>query len=129
MPYTADSPGISVRSARKGEWTAPLQRHLRQFVSTSSLLSLARVAGAAAGFVTQILLARTLQASALGLFYSVTSLAAVMGVVAALGYPKIAPRFVSRYREKGNKGLLPAFVGPGPEDDRGLCCGRSGFRL
>ncbi len=82
------------------------QRHLRQFISTSSLLSLARVAGAAAGFATQILLARTLQASALGIFYSVISLAAVMGVVAALGYPEIA----SRYRDKGPKGLLPAFV-------------------
>ncbi|MDJ0512499.1 MAG: lipopolysaccharide biosynthesis protein [Methyloceanibacter sp.] len=87
-----------------------MQRHLKQFVSTSSLLSLARVAGAAAGFATQILLARTLQASGLGVFYSATSLAAVMGVVAALGYPEIAPRFVSRYREKGPKGLLQAFV-------------------
>jgi len=86
------------------------QRHLRQFISTSSLLSLARVAGAAAGFATQILLARTLQASALGIFYSVISLAAVMGVVAALGYPEIASRFASRYRDKGPKGLLPAFV-------------------
>ena len=109
MPYTADPPGISVRSARKGEWTAPLQRHLRQFVSTSSLLSLARVVGAAAGFATQILLARTLQASALGPFYSVTRLAAVMGVVAALGYPEIVSRFVSRYRDKGHKVLFPAF--------------------
>ncbi|MEM9592226.1 MAG: lipopolysaccharide biosynthesis protein [Pseudomonadota bacterium] len=80
------------------------------FVSTSSLIALARVAGAAAGFVTQILLARSLQPAALGLFYSVTSLAAVVGVIAALGYPEIASRFVSRYREKGPDGLLTAFV-------------------
>lgn len=87
-----------------------LHRHLKPFVSTSSLLSLARIAGAAAGFATQVLLARTLHASALGLFYSVTSLAAVMGMVAALGYPSIASRFVSRYREKGRAGLLAAFI-------------------
>lgn len=87
-----------------------LHRHLRQFVSTSSLLSLARIAGAGAGFLTQILLARTLHASALGLFYSVTSLAAVMGVVAALGYPGISSRFISRYRAKGRDKLLVAFV-------------------
>lgn len=83
---------------------------MKRLFSTSSLLSLARVAGAAAGFATQILLARTLHASALGIFYSVTSLAVVMGVLAALGYPGIASRFVSRFREKGQDGLLASFV-------------------
>jgi len=53
-------------------WIAPL---LSRLFTTSSLLSLARVAGALAGFITQIVLARTLHASALGVFYSVTSLA------------------------------------------------------
>ena len=51
---------------------------LGRLFSTSSLLSRARVAGALAGFATQVVLARTLQASALGVFYSVTSLAAVV---------------------------------------------------
>ena len=49
---------------------------VKRLLSTSSLLTLARVSGALAGFLTQVLLARTLQASALGVFYSVTSLAA-----------------------------------------------------
>lgn len=78
--------------------------------STSSLLSLARVAGALAGFATQVVLARTLHASALGVFYSVTSLAAVVGLIAAHGYPAIAPRFLSRYREQGKEGLIADFV-------------------
>ncbi len=78
--------------------------------STSSLLSLARVAGALAGFLTQMVLARTLQASALGVFYSVTSLAAVVGLIAAHGYPSIAARFMLRYREQGKEGLVAAFV-------------------
>ena len=78
--------------------------------SMSSLLSLARIAGALAGFATQVILARALQASALGVFYSVTSLAAVVGLIAAHGYPVIAPRFMSRYREQGKEGLIAAFV-------------------
>jgi O-antigen/teichoic acid export membrane protein len=78
--------------------------------STSSLLALARVAGALAGFVTQIVLARTLTASALGLFYSVTSLAAVVGLIAAHGYPGIAPRFLARYKSQGKRDLIAAFV-------------------
>lgn len=78
--------------------------------STSSLLAAARVAGALAGFITQIVLARALAAEALGLFYSVTSLAAVVGLIAAHGYPSVAPRFLSRYREQGKSGLVAGFV-------------------
>jgi O-antigen/teichoic acid export membrane protein len=78
--------------------------------STSSLLTGARIAGALAGFATQVVLARTLQASALGLFYSVTSLAAIMSLIVALGYPAIAPRFMSRYRKQGKGDLVVAFV-------------------
>lgn len=84
--------------------------------TTSSLLSLARLAGAGAGFVTQVVLARTLHASALGVFYSVTSLAAVVGLIAAHGFPAIAPRFLSRYREQGKDGLIAAFVGRARKD-------------
>ena len=87
-----------------------------QLVSTSSLLSLARIAGALAGFATQVVLARTLQASALGVFYSVTSLAAVVGLIAAHGYPAIAPRFLSRYREQGKQDLIAAFIARAERD-------------
>jgi O-antigen/teichoic acid export membrane protein len=87
-----------------------------RLVSTSSFLSLARIAGALAGFATQVVLARTLQASALGVFYSVTSLAAVVGLIAAHGYPPIAPRFLSRYREQGKQALSAAFVARAERD-------------
>ncbi|HEX2447256.1 MAG TPA: oligosaccharide flippase family protein [Methyloceanibacter sp.] len=80
-------------------------------LSLSSLLTGARTAGALAGFVTQVVLARTLQAHALGVFFSVTSLAAVIGLICAHGYPAIAARFVSRYREQGKEHLVGAFVG------------------
>ncbi|ODA68083.1 Polysaccharide biosynthesis protein [Methyloligella halotolerans] len=82
----------------------------RALFTVSSMVSVARIAGAAAGFITQVLLARYLQASALGVFYSVVSLVAVAGLVAAYGYPAIAPRFISRYREKGRPDLVLAFI-------------------
>lgn len=80
-------------------------------LSTSSLLTGARIAGALAGFATQVVLARSLQAHALGVFFSVTSLAAVVGLICAHGYPAIAARFISRYREQGKEHLIAAFVG------------------
>ncbi len=107
----------SASSARAGEASPPtLLVKLARLFSTSSLLSLARVAGALAGFATQVVLARTLQASALGVFYSVTSLAAVVGLIAAHGYPSIAARFMSRYREHGKVALIAAFVAQARRD-------------
>lgn len=110
MHGTADRLGASEGAGHGSGWAAAVRPLARRVLSTSSLLSFARVAGAAAGFATQILLARTLQASALGVFYSVTSLAAVIGLIAAQGYPAIAPRFVSRFLDKGREGLAAAFV-------------------
>ncbi|MGK2921557.1 MAG: lipopolysaccharide biosynthesis protein [Methyloceanibacter sp.] len=108
MPRSWSRPGVHGPA-----WIAPL---LSRLFTTSSLLSLARVAGALAGFITQIVLARTLHASALGVFYSVTSLAAVVGLIAAHGYPAIAPRFLSRYREQGKESLIAAFVARARKD-------------
>lgn len=79
-------------------------------ISTSSFLTISRIAGAVAGFALQLLLARTLEASALGLFYSITSFAAVAGLIAAQGYPALAPRFISHYREQGRPDLVAAFL-------------------
>ncbi len=78
--------------------------------STATLLSAARIAGALAGFVTQVVLARALHASALGLFFSVTSMAALVSLIAAHGYPAIAARFLSRYRKQGNQQWVAAFI-------------------
>ena len=113
MTRSASRPSAS---AQGSAWFAPLLAQARRLFTTSSLLSLARVAGALAGFATQIVLARTLHASALGVFYSVTSLAAVVGLIAAHGYPAIAPRFMSRYREQGKEGLIAAFVARARKD-------------
>lgn len=74
------------------------------------LLLAARLSGAAAGFLVQLILARFLSAHDLGIYYAATSLAVIGGVIAAHGYPIISTRFVSRYRRPSGTPLLRIFV-------------------
>jgi O-antigen/teichoic acid export membrane protein len=46
----------------------------------------------------------------LGFFFAGTSLAAVIGLVVAQGYPEIVQRFVTRYRENERADLLTNFI-------------------
>lgn len=79
------------------------------FSKTAMLLGM-RLGGAGAGFVTQLVLARMLAPEDLGLFFAATSLAIVLATVTALGYPEIAPRFISRYQERGRPEALSGFL-------------------
>jgi O-antigen/teichoic acid export membrane protein len=80
-------------------------------LSIAPFMMLARLAGAGAGFLAQLVLARLLPPEALGKFFAATSLAAVLGVIATQGYPGVIQRFVTRYRRPGQTALLAAFVG------------------
>ncbi|HET7680848.1 MAG TPA: oligosaccharide flippase family protein [Xanthobacteraceae bacterium] len=84
---------------------------VKALVATAPFMMLARVAGAGAGFLAQLVLARLLTPEALGKFFAATSLAAVLGVAATQGYPGIIQRFVSRYRRSRQAALLGAFFG------------------
>ena len=86
-------------------------QRVKALVSTAPFMMLARLAGAGAGFLAQLVLARLLTPEALGKFFAATSLAAVLGLVATQGYPGIIQRFVTRYRQPGRTAQLPAFVG------------------
>lgn len=85
-------------------------RRLNSLLSNAAVLMLARFAGAGAGFFSQILLARLLPPNGLGIFFAGTSLAAVVGLVVAQGYPEIVQRFVTRYRETERPDLLANFI-------------------
>ncbi len=78
--------------------------------STSAFLTAARLGGAVAGFLTQILLARMLSAHDLGVFYSISSIAVVGALMVTLGYPNIASRFISRYETQGRVERVSAFI-------------------
>ena len=69
-----------------------------------------RLAGASAGFVFQLCLARIMSPKDLGIFFSASSLAAILGIVATQGYPSIAARFVSRYSERRKDRWLSSFL-------------------
>jgi O-antigen/teichoic acid export membrane protein len=85
-------------------------RPLNFLLSNAAVLMLARFAGAGAGFFSQILLARLLPSNGLGIFFAATSLAAVVGLLVAQGYPEIVQRFVTRYRENRRPDLLTNFI-------------------
>lgn len=86
-----------------------MPRDLSTLFSASRLL-LARLTGAGAGFLTQIVLARLLPPEDLGLFFAATSFAALAGLVLTQGYPGIMQRFTTRYRERRRERLLAGFV-------------------
>src|SRR5687768_13370320 len=79
-------------------------------LSKSGLVMLGRLAGAGFGFLTQVVLARTLPADELGLFFLATSIAAVIGSAAALGYPNMVPLLFARYQERSRPELASAFA-------------------
>jgi O-antigen/teichoic acid export membrane protein len=101
---------LTASAAAPGRLPDGLRWAASRLLSTSAFLLAARLAGAAAGFLVQLLLARNLSAEHLGLYFAVTSLMVVAGVVAAHGYPSIATRFVSRYRGAKAAPLLRGFV-------------------
>ena len=81
-----------------------------RLLSTPAFLLAARLLGAAAGFLVQLILAKSLSPENLGVYFGATSLAVIGGVLAAHGYPSIATRFASRYRPPRSRSLLRAFV-------------------
>jgi len=91
-------------------------RSVSGLFSTSALLMAARVVGLGAGFGAQILLARLLEPEGLGIFFFATSIAYVVSMIAAFGYPVIAVRFISRYRTRGSDVLKRAFVNRAQRD-------------
>lgn len=83
---------------------------MRRTLSAISMIVSGRMAGAALGLVTQVVLAQLLSVAALGSFYMATSLAAVIGVLAACGLPAVTTRFLVRYRSRERTDLSALFM-------------------
>jgi O-antigen/teichoic acid export membrane protein len=88
---------------------------IRNWLQGPALFTLIRVLGAGAGFISHIILAHALTPHDLGILFSVTSLVAVGALIASQGYPEIAIRFVTRYRDKGRQ-LSGRFIGQSLQD-------------
>ncbi len=116
----AGSPGAVITSIaarfRRGGYSGWLRvtlvlHKLKTLWPGSGLIMMSRLAGAGVGFLTQFLLVKLMGAHYLGLFYAGSSLAVVLGLLAAQGYPQIAARFAGRYRNKQNGALFGTFTG------------------
>lgn len=83
---------------------------MKKFLLSSPVLTLARYMGSAASFVLQILLARMLPPEGLGTYFTLTSLAAVFGLLSAQGFPSLFQRFFARYWQSGKPLLFLAFL-------------------
>ncbi len=106
---------MNIRAATMGKFSLA-GRFAGGVFSMSMMFMAARVLGLVAGFGAQILLARMLAPEGLGIFYFATSIAHVVSMVAAFGYPVVAVRFLSRYRTRGNDLLKAAFVNRAQRD-------------
>lgn len=78
--------------------------------STSTMLVSSRLIGAAITVLSQLVLARTMPAESLGLFFLTTSTVAVLAMMSTVGFPNISNRILSRYRVSSRSGQAATFV-------------------
>jgi O-antigen/teichoic acid export membrane protein len=76
----------------------------------------ARLAGAAFGFLSQLLLARSFPAAEVGIVFLAMSITAFLGFLITCGYHNIALTYLARYRAFGRPGLVEAFLGVARRD-------------
>ncbi|MEM9277979.1 MAG: polysaccharide biosynthesis C-terminal domain-containing protein [Pseudomonadota bacterium] len=92
---------------------------MRYFTSSGIVIG-SRAAGVLIGFATQLLLARILPVTELGIYFTVMSLAAVLSVFCTVGYPMIMPRFVAKAAKTKDYVKFSAFLAKARTDWIGM---------
>ncbi len=87
--------------------------NLKRVLAHSSILILARIAGAAAAFLVNILIARWFGAETLGIVVLCLVSASIIAVLLPLGRQSVGMLFISTYLAKAQFGLLSGFVRSG----------------
>lgn len=87
-----------------------------RFVSLLSSLIGTRVAGAAFGLASQILLARAFAPSDVGIAFLALSAMAFISLVMTAGYPALAVTYLARYQTLGRKSLIAGFLAAARRD-------------
>lgn len=85
-------------------------RHIKNISHQSSVFLLGTVFSTAAGYFFKIYLARVLGAEALGIYALGMTVVGLAGVVAAIGLPQTASRFVAVYSTTGESRRLGRFL-------------------
>ncbi len=86
------------------------KQEFRKLLSRTGLVFLCRVSGAIITFVTQILMARWMGASELGIYVYAFSMAMLLSTIASLGLPAASLRFISQYLASNNTALINGFL-------------------
>jgi O-antigen/teichoic acid export membrane protein len=87
-----------------------------RFVSLISSLIGTRVAGAAFGLTSQILLARAFAPSDVGMAFLAMSAMAFISLLMTAGYPALAITYLARYQTLGRKSLIAGFFAAARRD-------------
>jgi len=85
----------------------------RRLLKTTSFLMAARIFGTGLGFLIQLALVRLMTAADYGVYVVAMSLAAVLSIFCAFGFPSVTARFVSLYQEQGDTASVAGFIGAG----------------
>lgn len=79
-------------------------------LKTSALLMIARVAGAVIGFALQLLLVRWVGPHEFGIYVVAVSVANLLGIFCALGFPAVTARFLAEYWARNDDAGAHGFV-------------------
>ncbi len=80
------------------------------FLTTSGLLMVARVGGTGIGFLIQLALVRLMTPTDYGIYVVALSLAAVLSIFCAFGFPSVAARFIAAYQASGERSKIRGFL-------------------
>ncbi len=89
------------------------KKDFSKLLSRSGLVLFCRVSGAGVAFATQIMMARWMGASELGIYVYAFSLAMLLSTVASLGFPAASLRFISLYLANRETASINGFLGKG----------------
>jgi O-antigen/teichoic acid export membrane protein len=94
----------------EAEQTTEIRERLATISGQSSVFFFGTIFTACAGYLFKVYLARVLGAEALGIYALGMTVAGLAGIVAALGLPQTAARFVAVYKATGDSANLARFL-------------------
>ncbi len=80
------------------------------FLKASGFLMVARIGGTGIGFLIQLALVRLMTPSDYGIYVIALSLAAVLSILCAFGFPSVAARFIVAYQASGEQSKIRGFL-------------------
>ena len=90
-----------------------LQKEFPKLLTRSGFVLICRVSGAVIAFATQIMMARWMGATELGIYVYAFALSMLLSTIAALGLPAASLRFISQYLVDNKTTFINGFISKG----------------